>query len=166
MINLETAGAEQTKLLAAVIAGLCDDGDLVCLNGDLGAGKTAFAQGFGAALGVVGPITSPTFALVQHYEGSEVAIHHVDAYRVSSSQEAFELALPEILEDGGIMVIEWASRLGFEVDHSYLAIDICLGTGDDDRLITIQAVGSRWHERKAVLAEVLAPWESASQETN
>ena len=97
--------------MAARLARLCAPGDVVLLIGDLGAGKTAFAQGFAAALGVEGPVTSPTFALVRQYRCGEPApvetLIHADVYRTGSLGEVVELALAELVEERAIALVEW-----------------------------------------------------------
>ncbi len=105
-----TTAVEGTRSLAGAVAGLCVPGDIVLLAGDLGAGKTAFAQGFGAALGVDEPITSPTFALVRQYPAAGGPIRtllHADVYRLDHLQEIVDLGLGELVEDGGVAVVEW-----------------------------------------------------------
>ena len=100
-----------TKELAGRVARLCRSGDVVLLVGELGAGKTVFAQGFAAALGVEGPVTSPTFALVRHYRcGSGCAVGsliHADVYRTGSLAEVADLALAELVEEDAVALVEW-----------------------------------------------------------
>ncbi len=100
-----------TKDVAGRLAVLCAPGDVVLLMGDLGAGKTAFAQGFAAALGVAGPVTSPTFALVRQYRCAETApvatLIHADVYRTGGLGEVVELALAELVEERAIALVEW-----------------------------------------------------------
>jgi tRNA threonylcarbamoyladenosine biosynthesis protein TsaE len=105
-----TIDVEGTRALAGAVASLCVPGDIVLLAGDLGAGKTAFAQGFGAALGVDEPITSPTFALLRQYPCDHGAIRtllHADVYRLDHLQEIVDLGLGELVEDGAVAVVEW-----------------------------------------------------------
>jgi len=102
---------EATRALAGRLARLCRAGDVVLLVGDLGAGKTVFAQGFADALGVEGPVTSPTFALVRHYRcgpGSPMGtLIHADVYRTASVSEVADLALAELAEEDAVVVVEW-----------------------------------------------------------
>ena len=107
-----------THAIAAAIARLARAGDLILLAGEMGAGKTAFAQGFGRALGITEAITSPTFTLVHSYPvpGSKLTLHHADLYRLDSTSDVDDLALHELAEFGGIVLVEWgdvaASTLG------------------------------------------------------
>ncbi|HUF98587.1 MAG TPA: tRNA (adenosine(37)-N6)-threonylcarbamoyltransferase complex ATPase subunit type 1 TsaE [Ilumatobacter sp.] len=106
-----------THAVAARIASMARVGDIIVLAGEMGAGKTAFAQGFGAALGVTDPITSPTFTLVHSYPiGDRRTLHHADLYRLDSMADVEELALHELAEFDGIVLVEWgdvaASGLG------------------------------------------------------
>ncbi len=156
MINCATDRVEQTRELAAAVADEVGDGDLLMLVGDLGAGKTAFAQGFARALGVEGPVTSPTFTLANRYEG-RLVFNHLDAYRVEVLAEAEDLALPELLEDG-VTLVEWGDNISPALPGDRLEISIVLGEGDDDRLLDIACVGPSWAARRARLATALSSW--------
>ncbi|WP_380878847.1 tRNA (adenosine(37)-N6)-threonylcarbamoyltransferase complex ATPase subunit type 1 TsaE [Sphingomonas sp. DBB INV C78] len=107
------ADAAATEAAGAALAPLLRAGDVVALHGDLGAGKTSFARGVLAALGLVEEAPSPSFAIVQTYGPPEVSlpVWHVDLYRLEGSDEAAELGLDEALDDGALL-IEWAERLG------------------------------------------------------
>ena len=101
-LTIRTDAAEGTKAVAAAIAPLCRSGDVLLLIGDLGSGKTVFAQGFAAALGVEGPVTSPTFTLMRQYRCAEWApvetLMHADVYRTGSLTEVLDLAMAELVE--------------------------------------------------------------------
>lgn len=157
MFTLRTSSVDETRALAAALAPALRDGDLVLLSGDLGAGKTAFVQGLGHGLLVADRVTSPTFTIMQHYEG-RLPLHHVDAYRLDSEAEVFELALPEVLDDGGVMVVEWGERVRGEVDREYLELTLSFGDGDDDRDIEARLVGPSWVERNPAIRRALEPW--------
>ena len=156
MITCTTSSVEQTRAVAAVVAGLAVDGDLLVLVGDLGAGKTHFTQGFARSLGVTDPVTSPTFTLANRYEG-ELIVNHLDAYRVEDLTEAEDLALPELLEDG-VTLIEWGDLILPALPADLLEVRITLGEGDDDRVLAFTAVGASWQRRLGVLGERLTEW--------
>ena len=168
-----------TQAIAAALAGVSRPGDQIVLAGEMGAGKTAFAQGFGRALGIVEAITSPTFTLVHSYPvpNSKVTMHHADLYRLDTTGDVDELALHELAEFGGIVLVEWgdvaAATLGdhLEVRIELDDIDDIDGQADDDdaddaddavdfgqdgsRLITIEATGSGWAGRWDRLAAAM-----------
>jgi tRNA threonylcarbamoyladenosine biosynthesis protein TsaE len=119
MLVLRVDDLAATHAVAGALAGLARAGDVIVLAGEMGAGKTAFAQGFGRALGITEPITSPTFTLVHSYPCSnKLTLHHADLYRLDTSGEVTDLALHELASFGGIVLVEWgdvaATTLG---DH-------------------------------------------------
>jgi tRNA threonylcarbamoyladenosine biosynthesis protein TsaE len=117
-----TTGPWATRALAAGLASCLQTGDLLVLTGDLGAGKTCFAQGLGAGLAVAEPITSPTFTLVSRYEG-RLVLNHLDVYRLDDPSETTDLDLPELLEDG-VTVIEWGERIHTVLPTQRLTIEL------------------------------------------
>jgi tRNA threonylcarbamoyladenosine biosynthesis protein TsaE len=147
-----------THAVAAVLAGLARPGDVIVLAGDMGAGKTAFAQGFGRALGVTEPITSPTFTLVHSYKCGKITFHHVDLYRLERMAEVADLALGELAEFGGIVLVEWgdvvAASLG---DHLVVRLDPVDGD-DEARFIDVSPSGSTWASRWGRLSSGLEEW--------
>lgn len=155
-----TASVDETRQLGEEMAALARPGDIVVLAGDLGAGKTAFVQGFGRGLGVTNRITSPTFTLVHVYEG-RLPVHHLDVYRLEQLSEAVDLGLPEMLDEGGVVLIEWGEAILPELPHEYLEVRLTFGEGDDDRRIEIDHVGSVWASRADALAGRLARWTRA-----
>jgi tRNA threonylcarbamoyladenosine biosynthesis protein TsaE len=149
-----TSGSPQeTRTLAGRVASLCAPGDVVLLVGDLGAGKTVFAQGFAAALGVSGPVTSPTFALVRQYdcgEGSPVGVLiHADVYRTGSIGEVVDLALAELVEEDAVALVEWGELAAPAFGDSALEITLVAPDPEKDpdrRVLTLVGRG-RWAER-------------------
>lgn len=152
-----TSSVDATRDLAAAVAGLARPGDVVVLAGDLGAGKTAFVQGFGRALGVEERITSPTFTLVHVYEG-RLPIHHLDAYRLEHLNEALDLGLAEMLDDGGVVLVEWGDAILPVLPHDLLEVRLTFGDGDDDRGLHLRPIGPGWAARWAALTRALSPW--------
>ena len=156
-ISATTRSVDETREVGAAVAGLARPGDVVVLAGDLGAGKTAFVQGFGRALGVVERITSPTFTLVHVYEG-RLPIHHLDVYRLEQVHEALDLGLAEMLDEGGVVLVEWGDAILPVLPQSLLEVRLTLGEGDDDRTIAFAPSGRAWAGREAGLRAALAPW--------
>lgn len=155
MFEVATTSAAGTKAVAAAVAEKVRAGDLLVLAGDLGAGKTAFTQGLGAALGVEVPITSPTFTLAQRYEG-RLRVHHLDVYRLSGPEEAADLDIADLLEDEAVTLIEWGDTIRPALPADFLEVRFALGEGDDDRRITFAAVGPGWTDRLPALADAIA----------
>ncbi len=167
MLQLRSSSLADTHAIAAGIAALARPGDIIVLSGEMGAGKTAFAQGFGRALGVTEPITSPTFTLVHSYDCDRITLHHADLYRLERTTEVSELALAELAEFDGVVLIEWGdvaeAVLG---EHLVVHLESDVDELDDDpeeaapsdafddvvsvdepRTIEISAVGPGWAGR-------------------
>jgi tRNA threonylcarbamoyladenosine biosynthesis protein TsaE len=104
----------QTLRLGARLGNLVQVGDIICLEGDLGTGKTCLTQGIGRGMGISQPITSPTFTLVAEYEAASthLVLYHIDLYRLAAPvEEALAFGLDDYLLGGGVSVIEWAERV-------------------------------------------------------
>jgi tRNA threonylcarbamoyladenosine biosynthesis protein TsaE len=155
MLIVHTSSAAQTRKLAAAVAEVAEPGDLLLLTGDLGAGKTTFAQGFGRALGVAEQITSPTFTLHRRYEG-RLRLEHLDVYRLEQLDEVVDLDLPALLEGESVTLIEWADTILPALPGEHLEIRLSLGEGDDDRIIGLHVSGARWCARREALARAVA----------
>ncbi|MEO7348956.1 MAG: tRNA (adenosine(37)-N6)-threonylcarbamoyltransferase complex ATPase subunit type 1 TsaE [Terrimesophilobacter sp.] len=129
-MQLTVSTPEKMEELGARLAAHLTAGDLVALNGELGAGKTTLARGIGAALGVRGAVTSPTFVLARtHPRGAGAPLVHVDAYRLSSPAELDDLDLDF---EGSIVIVEWAAGMLEGVTDSWLEIGIQRPTGESD----------------------------------
>lgn len=163
MLELRVHSLVETHAVATALAMVARGGDLIVLSGEMGAGKTAFAQGFGSALGVTEPITSPTFTLVHSYDlptgahGAKV-LHHADLYRLERTTEVSDLALEELADDHGIVLVEWGDVVeALFGDHLDVHLEVELDDDDDDdptvRLIEISAVGPSWAARWSRLVE-------------
>jgi tRNA threonylcarbamoyladenosine biosynthesis protein TsaE len=159
---LVTESAGETRAVAARLAPLSRAGDVILLVGDLGAGKTTFAQGFAAALGVEGPVTSPTFALVRQYRcgaSSPVStLIHADVYRTGSVDEIADLALAELVEEDAVALVEWGDVAAPALGADALEITLVAPdpTGAPERR-TIAARGrGAWAGRTGEVAEALA----------
>ena len=147
MLTLHAASLADTHAIAAALAAVVRSGDVLVLAGEMGSGKTAFAQGFGVALGVDEPITSPTFNLVHNHRAGKLTLLHADIYRLGTQHEVADLALTEMVEADGVLLVEWgdvvASMFG---DHLLIRLDP-VDSDDDERRITINAVGRSWATR-------------------
>lgn len=162
---LTTTGADDTRRLAATVAGALRVGDVLSLTGELGAGKTCFVQGAAAALGVTERVTSPTFLLRREYEG-RVPIVHLDVYRLDTLQEAAELGLDEVHRC--VTFIEWgdamqpllpADHLEVEFRAQDVADDPAGGPGDEvRRVVVLRPRGADWRRRIVSLAVDCGPW--------
>jgi tRNA threonylcarbamoyladenosine biosynthesis protein TsaE len=156
-VAARTTSVDETRKLGAALAELCRPGDVVLLAGDLGAGKTALTQGLGAALGVEEPITSPTFVLARQYDG-RLALHHIDVYRLDQLDEVYDVGLPEMLDEGAVILIEWGDAVATSLPADYLEVRLTFGDHDDERRLTFRSVGGRWRSRLPGLRRVLAAW--------
>ncbi len=108
-VELRSGGVDETQRLGEMLGALLVPGDLVLLEGDLGAGKTAFTQGIGRGLGVTGTINSPTFTLLKEYRG-RLPLYHFDLYRIDNPDELFALGFEDYFAGDGVCVVEWAER--------------------------------------------------------
>ncbi len=175
-VALATSGPEETRAVAGIVASLCRPGDVLLLVGDLGAGKTTFAQGFGAGLGVAEPVTSPTFTLVRHYpvaertggpaaEGEARPIRtflHADVYRLDRLHEIVDLGLAELVEDDAVALVEWGDAARPLFGDEALTVVLAAGEDDLERLVTMAPEGHAWSGRWGALVESLAPWRSSA----
>lgn len=157
MIRARTKSPEDTRALAAELAPLARAGDVILLAGDLGSGKTVFVKGFGRALGVTEPITSPTFTLVRCYEG-DLPLVHVDVYRLDHLQEVVELGISELLDSGMVAVVEWGDVVAPTLPADFLEVRLEFGDADDERSLQIRAVGPTWSAKMAAVARALDQW--------
>ena len=110
MATIISHSPNDTFLLGRQLAETFRGGEVIALDGDLGAGKTHFVKGLAAGLGYTGDVTSPTFTLVHEYPGGRLPLFHFDFYRLESEGEALRIGLDEYLEFGGIAAIEWAGK--------------------------------------------------------
>jgi tRNA threonylcarbamoyladenosine biosynthesis protein TsaE len=127
--------APAMQALGAARAAVAEPGDVVCLYGDLGAGKTQFAKGFGTGLGVTDTVTSPSFVLMGEYAG-RLPLFHIDLYRLADGATAIAGGLLDEREADGVTLIEWAERLGGSLPAHRLDVQID-GTGDDPRTVRL-----------------------------
>jgi tRNA threonylcarbamoyladenosine biosynthesis protein TsaE len=153
-LELVSESPEATRALAGYLATVAAAGDLVCLWGDLGAGKTVFAKGFGGGLGVSDTISSPSFVLMGEYAG-RLPLFHIDLYRLATAAEVFDGGLLDDRQAAGVVLIEWPDRLGAALPSERLdvRIDVLDGRADEPRSLRVTAHGAS-HRR--YLAAALA----------
>ncbi|MEX2949514.1 tRNA (adenosine(37)-N6)-threonylcarbamoyltransferase complex ATPase subunit type 1 TsaE [Staphylococcus warneri] len=140
----------EMKQFAARLVALVQAGDLVLLNGDLGAGKTTFTQFIGEALGVKRTINSPTFNIIKSYKGTHLKLHHMDCYRLEDSDE--DLGFDEYFEDDALTVIEWSQFIEALLPNESLTINIEV-IDEISRHITIEAKGEHYEVIKEALEQ-------------
>lgn len=134
---------EQTQRLGVRLGELIKPGDLVCLAGDLGAGKTTLAQGIARGWGSLDPVTSPTFVLINEYHRADGStLYHFDAFRITDATQAAMLGLSEVLESSGPVLIEWPERVNTHLPAEALWVRL-KWVDDQRRSMRIEAVGPR-----------------------
>lgn len=148
--ELLSPSPEATRTFASRLATVAEPGDVVCLWGELGAGKTVFAKGFGAGLGVDATISSPSFVLMGEYAG-RLPMFHIDLYRLSSAREVVDAGLLDDRQAAGVVLIEWPDRLGEALPPERLDVHID-GGADEPRTLRLTAHG-RLAERYLPAAE-------------
>jgi tRNA threonylcarbamoyladenosine biosynthesis protein TsaE len=126
----------ETRDLAARLAAVARPGDLLCLRGELGAGKTQFAKGFGAGLGVTETINSPSFVLMAEYSG-RLPLFHIDLYRLADASDALAGGVIDERQGAGVTLVEWPERMRNVLPSARLDVLID-GAGDDRRTISLQ----------------------------
>lgn len=119
----ESYSYNDTQKIAAEIAGSLKGGDFIAMYGDLGAGKTAFVQGLAKALGITSNITSPTFTIINEYEG-RLPLYHFDVYRIADCDEMYEIGYDEYINGDGVCIIEWAELIEDIFPDKYYKITI------------------------------------------
>jgi tRNA threonylcarbamoyladenosine biosynthesis protein TsaE len=138
---------EDTRAFGRALADVLKAGDLILLNGPLGAGKTALAQGIGAGLHVPGEVTSPTFVIARVHRGGRLPLVHVDAYRLGTAVEVDDLDLDASVEDS-VTVVEWGGGKVEQLADAYLEVRIDRAD-DDTREVTLVPHGGDWPARVA-----------------
>lgn len=143
-LSFHTRSADETRSLAERLGRLLHAGDVVCLIGDLGAGKTTFTQGLARGLGLPEdePVNSPTFTLVAEHPGGRLPLYHFDVYRLADSSGLYELAFDEYLDSDGVTVIEWADKIVDALPPDRLDITLT-APSEWERAVTMAAYGNR-----------------------
>lgn len=154
---LATASPEETRAAGRTLAPFLQPRDVVSLTGDLGAGKTTFVQGAAEGLKVTEPVLSPTFTLVRRYKGS-LPVYHLDVYRLERLQEALDVGLDEILDEGAVVFVEWGDAIDPLLPAEHLQVELTLPLQGDRRQIELTWFGRAWAERIDRLAQALERW--------
>lgn len=142
-LEVKSNNPEQTRGLGARLGGALQTGDMLCLQGELGAGKTTFVQGIAQGWGSVDSVSSPTFILVNAYRrGDGGQIFHMDAYRLDSTGEAEELDLDSMLAEGAL-IIEWPERMQGLISNERLWVEFTQ-SGEEEREMKFNARGKRY----------------------
>ena len=153
MLKLRLTDLDDTCRLARALAAVLNDGDVVLLDGEMGAGKTTMTKELAAALGVTDDVTSPTYTLVHSYGGGKFALHHADLYRLKQTSEIEDLGIEEMLDAGGVALIEWGSPAGpYFPEHLFVSFELA---GGDARIVTLASKSEAWESRIAAVGREL-----------
>lgn len=139
---MESQKAEDTFLIGKKMGEAAKPGDVICLSGDLGVGKTVFTQGFAAGLDITGPVNSPTFTIVQEYDEGRIPFYHFDVYRIADVEEMDEIGYEDYFYGEGVCMIEWAELIAEILPNhmTKIAIEKDLDKGFDYRKITVETI--------------------------
>ncbi len=144
-----------TVRFGKLVGSLCEPGDLICLGGELGAGKTTLTQSIaeGAGIDEKEYVSSPTYAIFHEYQGT-IPFYHMDFYRLGSSEDVLDLGLDEYIYGQGIAVIEWYEKAIEILPSDYLLIRLDL-VDEDSRKLSLQSSSEKWKKRISRLAQLL-----------
>ncbi len=136
-----TNSLAETQALGERLAEKLGAGTIVAFTGDLGAGKTAFISGLATGLGITDRVTSPTYTIVNEYDGGRLPLFHFDLYRLSGAEELFDIGWEDYLERGGVCAVEWSERGSEALEGERIVfVSICRGAADNQRIIHIEGV--------------------------
>ncbi|MDB5080788.1 MAG: hypothetical protein JWP00_2712 [Chloroflexi bacterium] len=142
VVDFVSHSITQTQRCGSQLAQHLVPGVIILLEGDLGAGKTTFTKGIASGMGVEGYVNSPTFTLVNEYEG-RLPIYHLDCYRLESGQEALDFGIEEYLDAGGVTIIEWPERISEILPPDFIRVSLSYLT-DTKRSLRLEPVGSKY----------------------
>ncbi|RKD23576.1 tRNA threonylcarbamoyladenosine biosynthesis protein TsaE [Caminicella sporogenes DSM 14501] len=132
MRKIISRSVEETKKIGYRLGKLLEKGDVVCLTGDLGAGKTTFTKSIARGLDVEEDVTSPTFTIINEYNG-RLPVYHFDVYRINDIEEMYEIGFEEYFYGEGVCIVEWASKIEEIIPNKHLWIEIRLGDNENSR---------------------------------
>ena len=138
---MRTASPNETRALGRSLAQKLQPGDVLLLLGNLGAGKSEMTRGIAEGLGVSGPVTSPSFTILNVYDDGRIPLYHFDWYRLESAEELFEMGMDEYLGGDGVAVVEWPSRCPEAIPETYLSVKL-VPVGETEREITLTPMGA------------------------
>jgi len=142
-LEIRLNSLDETEEFGIKLGKLLKKGHIVCLNGDLGAGKTTLTKAIGLGLDVKEYITSPTFTLINQYKG-RLPVYHFDVYRLENADELFDLGFDEYFYGNGVCIIEWAEKIEKLLPKERIELDIKKGKDINERVINITAYGSEY----------------------
>ena len=145
MLNFKSNSPEETFAFGQSLGKILGAGQVICLAGDLGAGKTLLVQGLSKALGIEDVVSSPTFTILNVYE-SVFPIYHFDLYRLNYAEELFDIGFYEYTEGNGLSIIEWPDKFPGELPEEYLWIDIKTTNHVNERSFQVRAQGGRYEQ--------------------
>jgi len=143
IMTIETFSEEETRAFGESLGVKASPGSIYTLTGDLGVGKTVFTQGFARGLRITEPVNSPTFTIVQEYDGGRIPFYHFDVYRIGDIEEMEEIGYEDYFYGSGVCLIEWADLIEELLPEHYFRITIekDLEKGFDYRKITMEEIG-------------------------
>ena len=133
-----SSSVQETEALGRALAQHLTPGTVVAFTGDLGAGKTAFVRGMAQGLGIAQRVTSPTFTIVNEYEGGRLPLFHFDLYRLGDPEELFDIGWEDYLARGGVCAVEWSENVADALEDEPIRVDIRRGEHDGQRVISIR----------------------------
>ena len=136
-VRYVTNSEEETQALGERLAGRLAPGTVIAFTGDLGAGKTAFTRGLARGLSIHDRVTSPTFTIVNEYEGGRLPLFHFDMYRLGSSEELYDIGWEDYLARGGVCAVEWSENIDDALEEGTIRVDIRRGEQEGQRIIEI-----------------------------
>jgi len=141
-VEIISKSPAETRALGRRLAGKLAPGTVLAFTGDLGAGKTALISGLAEGLGVTDRVTSPTFTIVNEYEGGRLPLFHFDLYRLGGGEELYDIGWDDYLARGGVCAVEWSENApeAMEDASRLIRVDLKRGDGDEKRVITLEGV--------------------------
>lgn len=130
-MNIKSFSSENTEMIGFMVGKEAKPGDIFCLVGPLGAGKTVFAQGLAKALGYDGRVTSPTFTLMNTYEGGIMPLYHFDLYRLEGETDLESIGYEDYFYSNGVSLVEWPERAGDSIPETAIWLKISANLEDD-----------------------------------